>query len=205
MLKIADELVEQRENALKRQAKNYTDIVKSFGGNAEDIYNPYTRAARPPTLAEIITPLPAAAPAASAARPQAPAPAPLPAPQSAPAPQLQAPAPAPAPMAAPVAVVRPQPAPPFAPVAGLLSGQLATPVRPVAAPERLAPVPAMPTRPGAAAPQQIPDNVDWNTKNGNVMYTNPDGKKVNIGKANTTAQLLELVKKHEAKTQSRGG
>lgn len=227
MLKIADELVEQRENALKRQAKNYTDIVKTFGGNAEDIYNPYTRAARPTTLSDVITPLPAPAaappPPASTARPQAPAPAPLPAP--APAPQLQAPAPqpAPAPMAAPVAVVRPQPAPPFAPAAGLLSGS-----GPVAAPERPAfvpamppnaggplvgpaagvkppPIPAMPTGPGAAAPLLIPDNVDWNTKNGNVIYTNPDGKKVNIGKANTTAQLLELVKKHEAKTQSRGG
>jgi hypothetical protein len=63
----------------------------------------------------------------------------------------------------------------------------------------------MPTGPSAAGPLLIPDNVDWNTKNGIVIYTNPDGKKVNIGKANTTAQLLELVKKHEAKTQSRGG
>jgi hypothetical protein len=60
----------------------------------------------------------------------------------------------------------------------------------------------MPSGQGAAAPLLIPDNVDWNTKNGIVIYTNPDGKKVNIGKANTTAQLLELVKKHEAKIQT---
>jgi hypothetical protein len=201
MLKIADELVEQRENALKRQAKNYTDIVKSFGGNAEDIYNPYTRAARPTTLSDVITPLPAAS-------------APAPAPQ--PAPQLQAPAPqpAPAPMAAPVAVVRPQPAPAPAPAAGgLLSGQPVAAMPPnaggplvgPAAGVKPPPIPAMPTGPSAAAPLLIPDNVDWNTKNGNVIYTNPDGKKINIGKANTTVQLLELVKKHEAKTQSRGG
>ena len=207
MLKIADELVEQRENALKRQAKNYTDIVKNFGGNAEDIYNPYARAARPPTLAEVITPLPVASEAAAAAAAAAaPMPAAVvrqqsaPAPAPAPALQLQAPPPQPAPIAAPVAVVRPQPAPPFAPAAGLLSGS-----GPVAAPERPAYVPAMPSGQGAAGPLLIPDNVDWNTRNGNVIYTNPDGKKVNIGKANTTVQLLELVKKHEAKTQSRGG
>ena len=245
MLKIADELVEQRENALKRQAKNYTDIVKNFGGNAEDIYNPYTRAARPTTLDEIITPLPAAS--AAAARPPAPAPAPAPAPQPAAAPPpapAPAPQPAPAPMAAPVAVVRPQPAPAPAPAPQPAPAPALTdsqkqfksfepkilPNGDVQVTQNGQPViigkvkkedfesqnfvaareiinkwiltqvpPAMPSGPGAAGPLLIPDNVDWNTKNGIVIYTNPDGKKVNIGKANTTAQLLELVKKHEAK------
>ena len=81
MLKIADELVEQREKALKRQAKNYTDIVKTFGGTAEDIYSPYEKFVKPQTLDDIITPLPATPPAAaSPVRATAPIPAPAPAP-----------------------------------------------------------------------------------------------------------------------------
>jgi len=75
---------------------------------------------------------------------------------------------------------------------------LATPVMPVAAPERPAPVPAMPSGPGAVAPNLIPDNVNW-MASGNVIYTNTDGKKVNIGKANTQAEVFNLIKKHEAK------
>ena len=59
---------------------------------------------------------------------------------------------------------------------------------------------AAPTRPGAAAPQLIPDNVNW-MASGNVIYTNTDGKKVNIGKANTQAEVFNLIKKHEAKTK----
>jgi len=72
------------------------------------------------------------------------------------------------------------------------------PVRPVAVPEPPAFIPAMPSGPGAAAPQLIPDNVNW-MASGNVIYTNPDGKKVNIGKANTQAEVFNLIKKHEAK------
>ena len=139
----------------------------------------------------------AAAGAGLIAPPAAPPPAP------APAPQLQAPAPAPVPMAAPVAV-RSQAAP--APAAGLLSGQMAAPVRPVAAPAPYIPAmapppaPAMPSGPPTAAPQLIPDNVNW-MASGNVIYTNTDGKKVNIGKAITQAEVFNLIKKHEAKTK----
>ena len=75
MLKIADELVQQRENALQRQAKNYTDIVKTFGGTAEDIYSPYKNPAKQITLDDIITPMPAAAQVTTAAPPPAPPPA----------------------------------------------------------------------------------------------------------------------------------
>jgi hypothetical protein len=55
-----------------------------------------------------------------------------------------------------------------------------------------------------AAPQLIPDNVNW-MASGNVIYTNPDGKKVNIGKANTQAEVFKLIKTHEAKTKQKGG
>jgi hypothetical protein len=82
MLKIADELVQQRESALKRQAKNYTDIVKTFGGTAEDIYSPYQNPVKRITLDDIITP---AAPAATTPV-RAPAPIPAPAPQPTPTP-----------------------------------------------------------------------------------------------------------------------
>ena len=237
MLKIADELVEQRENALKRQAKNYTDIVKNFGGNAEDIYNPYTRAARPTTLADVITPLPAAsAPAAAAAaRPQAPPPAPAPQPQ---APPVQ---PAPMPTPAPAVPAKPPPAPATAPaltdsqkqfksfdpkllpngdVEVTLNGQLVIigkvkkedfesanfdAAREIINKWILTQVPpsvaAMPSGPPTtAAPQLIPDNVEWTDK-GIVIYTNPNGKKVPIGKANTQAQVFNLIKTHEAKTK----
>ena len=116
------------------------------------------------------------------------------APAPAPAPQLQAPAPAPVPMAAPVAApvaaVRPQPAPP-----------LAAPVRPAMAPAMApAPAPAMASGTPTAAPQLIPDNVEWRAS-GVVIYTNPDGKKVPIGKANTQAEVFKLIKTHEAKTK----
>ena len=127
----------------------------------------------------------------------APAAAPPPAQLQAPAPQ---PAPAPVPMAAPVAAVRPQPAPPFAPAAGLLSGQMSAPVRPVAVPPPPPFVPAMASGTPTAAPQLIPDNVEWRAS-GVVIYTNPDGKKVPIGKANTQAEVFKLIKTHEAKTK----
>ena len=146
----------------------------------------------------------AAAGAGLIAPPAPPAAQPAPPPAPAPAPQLQAPAPVP--MAAPVAAVRPQPAPPFAPAAGLLSGQMAAPVRPVAVPPpppfvpAMAPAPAMPSGPPTAAPQLIPDNVEWRAS-GVVIYTNPDGKKVPIGKANTQAEVFKLIKTHEAKTK----
>lgn len=95
MLKIADELVQQRESALQRQAKNYTDIVKTFGGTAEDIYSPYKNPVKQITLDDIITPAasaaarvptaaPAAPPAAAPAAPPAAAPAAPPAPVRAP-------------------------------------------------------------------------------------------------------------------------
>jgi hypothetical protein len=80
MLKIADELVQQRESALQRQAKNYTDIVKTFGGTAEDIYSPYKNPVKQITLDDIITP---AAPAATTPV-RAPAPIPASAPQPTP-------------------------------------------------------------------------------------------------------------------------
>jgi hypothetical protein len=75
MLKIADELVQQRESALQRQAKNYTDIVKTFGGTAEDIYSPYKNPAKQITLDDIITPAPPAVAPATVAPTSAPTPA----------------------------------------------------------------------------------------------------------------------------------
>ena len=57
---------------------------------------------------------------------------------------------------------------------------------------------AMPSGPPTAAPQVTPDNVQW-LGSGNVIYTNKDGKKVNIGKANTQAEVFKLIKTHEAK------
>ena len=59
-------------------------------------------------------------------------------------------------------------------------------------------VAAMASGTPAAAPQLIPDNVNW-MASGNVIYTNTDGKKVNIGKAITQAEVFNLIKKHEAK------
>jgi hypothetical protein len=48
----------------------------------------------------------------------------------------------------------------------------------------------------AATQQVIPDNVNW-MASGNVMYTNPDGKRVNIGKTNIQAKVFELITDHE--------
>lgn len=113
--------------------------------------------------------------------------APPPPPQPAPAPQLQSPAPQPAPPAA--AAVRSQAAP--APVPP------PPPFVPAMAP---APAPAMASGTPTAAPQLIPDNVEWRAS-GVVIYTNPNGKKVPIGKANTQAEVFKLIKTHEAKTK----
>jgi len=48
----------------------------------------------------------------------------------------------------------------------------------------------------AAAQQVIPDNVNWGAS-GNVMYTNPDGKRVNIGKTNIKAEVFKLITNYE--------
>lgn len=102
MLKIADELVQQRESALQRQAKNYTDIVKTFGGTAEDIYSPYKNPVKQITLDDIITP---AAPAAARVPTAAPAAPPAAAPAAPPAP-VRAP-PIDAGLVAPATILRP--------------------------------------------------------------------------------------------------
>jgi len=203
------ELINKIAEIQQGKIKFYTDMNayanKNKNLNEFDFSKQYVPSAAPPPPVTIQSQA-AAELAKRAAAAATPAPQPAPAPAPAPAPQLQAPAPAPAPQpapapapqpapaAAPVAVVRPQPAP----ATGLLSGQLAVPVRPVAVPEPPAPVPAMASGPGAAAPQLIPDNVNW-MASGNVIYTNPDGKKVNIGKASTQAEVFNLIKKHEAK------
>lgn len=53
-----------------------------------------------------------------------------------------------------------------------------------------------PTPAPAAAQQVIPDNVNWGAS-GNVMYTNLDGKKVNIGKTNIKAEVFKLITNYE--------
>jgi len=53
-----------------------------------------------------------------------------------------------------------------------------------------------PTPAPAAVKQVIPDNVNW-MASGNVMYTNPDGKRVKIGKTNIEAEIFKLITDHE--------
>jgi hypothetical protein len=53
-----------------------------------------------------------------------------------------------------------------------------------------------PTPAPAAVKQVIPDNVNW-MASGNVMYTNPDGKRVKIGKTNIEAEIFKLITDHK--------